>query len=319
MMITSLKNIILSGGSISDEQVLALADYAGNPELREAAKEITEKLTSSAFDSCSIINARSGRCGENCKWCAQSAHYDTHCDVYDLVDENECMRAAKINKDAGVHRFSMVASGKATRGVALDKICSMLRRIKDEVGIFTCASLGLLSSDELQKLWDAGVRRYHCNLEAAPEFFSTLCTTHTAEDKIQTILAAKKIGFEICSGGIIGMGENMKQRAELAVALRRIEPVSIPVNILCPIKGTPLENAKPLSADEFLDTLAIFRFAHPTLQIRFAGGRKRLTPDQQIEAMSIAVNGAIVGDLLTTVGATIDSDRHLKEKTNLKW
>ena len=127
MMITSLKNIILSGGSISDEQVLALADYAGNPELREAAKEITEKLTSSAFDSCSIINARSGRCGENCKWCAQSAHYDTHCDVYDLVDENECMRAAKINKDAGVHRFSMVASGKATRGVALDKICSMLR------------------------------------------------------------------------------------------------------------------------------------------------------------------------------------------------
>lgn len=319
MMIASLKNIILSGGSISDEQVIALADYAGDPGLREAAKEITKELTSSAFDSCSIINARSGRCGENCKWCAQSSHYNTHCDVYDLVDEDECLRSAKTNKDAGVHRFSLVASGKATRGPVLDKICSMLRRIKDEVGIFTCASLGLLSSDELQKLWDAGVRRYHCNLEAAPGFFSSLCSTHTVDDKIKTILAAKEIGFEICSGGIIGMGENMRQRAELAVALRKVNPVSIPVNILCPIKGTPLENARPLSADEILDTLAIFRFAHPTVQIRFAGGRRHLTAEQQIEAMSIAVNGAIVGDLLTTVGSTIDSDRHLIEKTNLKW
>ena len=287
--------------------------------LREAAKEITKKMTSPVFDSCSIINARSGRCGENCKWCAQSSHYNTHCDVYDLVDEEECMRAAQINKDAGVRRFSMVASGKATRGHVLDKICSMLRRIKDEVGISTCASLGLLSPIELQQLWDAGVRRYHCNLEAAPGFFPTLCTTHTSDDKIQTILAAKKIGFEICSGGIIGMGESMRQRAELAVALRKVKPVSIPVNILCPIKGTPLENAQPLSADEILDTLAIFRFAHPAVQIRFAGGRKHLTQEQQIDAMSIAVNGAIVGDLLTTVGSTIESDRRLIEKTDRKW
>jgi len=318
-MITTYKDIILRGGELSDEQVLSLADLAGDPELRDAAKEITKELTSSVFDSCSIINARSGRCSENCKWCAQSSHYDTHCDVYDLVDEAECIRAARINKEHGVRRFSMVASGKATRGETFERICAMLRRIKDEVGISTCASLGLLSADELQKLWDAGVRRYHCNLEAAPSHFPTLCSTHTIEDKIRTILAAKEIGFEICSGGIIGMGETMRQRAELAVTLRRIKPASIPVNILCPIKGTPLSDAKPLSADEILDTLAIFRFAHPTVQIRFAGGRMHLTPEQQLEAMEIAVNGGIVGDLLTTVGSTIESDRRLVDKARRQW
>lgn len=318
-MIELFKNKILSGCDLTDEEVMKLCDYAGDPLLREAAKEITSKLVDVNFDSCSIVNARSGNCPENCKWCAQSAHYSTKCTVNALITEKECLEAARHNKANGVKRFSLVTSGRAMKGASLDMICHMLGKVKEEVGIYTCASLGLLNREELQKLWDSGVRRYHCNLEAAPSFFGQLCTTHTIDDKIKTINAAREIGFEICSGGIIGMGEAMRQRAELAVALRSVHPHSIPVNILCPIKGTPLEQAEPIPADEILDTLSIFRMAHPKVQIRFAGGRNRLNREQQLEALAIGVNGGVVGDLLTTIGSSVESDKMLVGESRYNW
>lgn len=318
-MIGKLKDKILAGEDITDDEVLALSDQAGNNDLRKAAMEITTKLVSKDFDTCSIINARSGRCPEDCKWCAQSAHYNTDCKAYDFVDEALCMREARRNKESGIKRFSLVTSGKAVSGPHLDKICHILQKVKQEVGIYTCASLGLLNREELMQLWHSGVRRYHCNLECAPSYFGKLCTTHTIEDKIRTIETARDIGFEICSGGIIGMGESARQRAELAVALRRVSPHSIPVNILTPIKGTPLENVKAISADEIIDALAIFRFAHPKAQIRFAGGRSRLNRAQQLEAMAVAVNGGVVGNLLTTVGSTVDDDKKLINDSPYNW
>lgn len=319
MSLIEFKDRLLEGDQLTDDEVMSLCQYTGDPALRQAAKAVTAAMVPPVFDSCSIVNARSGRCPENCKWCAQSAHYDTHCDIYDLIDEDRCLHAAFDNKAQGVKRFSLVTSGKAIHGGALDGILRLARKIREEVGMETCASLGLLNRDDLQRLWDAGVRRYHCNLETAPSYFGTLCTTHTIDDKIRTILTAKEIGFEICSGGIIGMGETMLQRAELAIALRHISPVSIPVNILSPIKGTPLEDTPLISTDEILDTLAIFRLAHPTLQIRFAGGRTRLTRKEQIEAMQIAVNGAIVGNLLTTIGSTTDQDRDTTTAAGYSW
>lgn len=310
-LLDQLKSKILAGGSISDQEAYSLLDITDKESLYQAAEEITAAKCDKVFDSCSIANVKSGRCSENCKWCAQSAHFSTGCDTYDIINRNECMAMARANAENGVKRFSLVASGKAAKGDTLAEICSMLQEIKAETGIFTCASLGLLGEDELRQLRDAGVKRYHCNLETAPSYFPSLCTTHTIDDKLATIEKALELGFEICSGGIIGMGESPRQRVELALTLRRARPVSIPVNILCPIPGTPLENAEPLSDDDILTTLSIFRFVHPTLQIRFAGGRARLSRQTQLRAMRIAVNGGIVGDLLTTIGSKVKEDRKL--------
>lgn len=309
MEIQKLKDKILSGGQLNEAEAYALLDVPSN-ELHDAAAEITALLPAT-FEACSIINARSGKCPENCKWCAQSAHFNTRCDEYDMVDRSECMHAARYNHERGVKRFSLVASGKRVSGQALTTLCGMARDIRQEIGIHVCASLGLLRREELQQLQAAGINRYHCNLETAPSHFSTLCTTHTFDDKIATIDAAHELGMEICSGGIIGMGETKRQRVEFALALRRAKPCSIPVNVLQPIEGTPLGQQELISEDDILDALAIVRLIHPGVQIRFAGGRARMSRQSQLEAMRVAVNSGIVGDLLTTIGSTIAEDRDL--------
>lgn len=321
VFINSFKDKILAGEMISEDEAYAIADSLpeASEALRKAASEITRTLCERNFDSCSIVNARSGRCSENCKWCAQSMHHNTNCETYDIVDHDECMEAARNNSEKGVHRFSLVASGRSVKGNALKSICNLLREAKETTGISTCASLGLLNREDLQQLWDAGVHRYHCNLETAPSHFAKLCTTHTIEDKIATINAAKEIGFEICSGGIIGMGESIRQRAEFALKLREIAPHSIPINILSPIPGTPLEHQEEISEDEILDTIALFRMVHPKVSLRFAGGRKRLSRKSQIEALKIGINSGVVGDLLTTLGSTISEDKALVNEAGYEF
>lgn len=316
--LTDIKNRILGGGSITADEAYSLLG-ADHDELCDAAAEITAALCPDTFDSCSIVNARSGRCPENCKWCAQSAHWSTGCDTYPLIPEEECMTVARYNAAKGIRRFSLVTSGKAAKGKALDDICHMISRVAGETDMKACASLGLLDFDDLVKVRRAGALRYHCNLETAPSFFPRLCTTHTCEDKIATINAARRAGLEICSGGIIGMGETPRQRVEFALALRELNPVSIPVNILIPIPGTPLADTPPLTDEEILTAIAIFRFIHPNVYIRFAGGRQKLSPEAQLRAMKIGINGGIVGDMLTTLGSTIDNDRILVEKAGYKF
>lgn len=306
---------------LSANEALELAECLphNREEIRDYAAETTRRFCKPVFDSCSIVNARSGRCPENCKWCAQSAHYKTNCDVFPLICRSEFMRHAQASKKHGIGRFSMVTSGRKLQGEEFENACEYMSEVNKEGGISLCASMGLLDRKALKKLWDSGVRRYHCNLEAAPAFFDTLCTTHSVEDKINTILAAKEIGFEICSGGIIGMGETMRDRVLLALELRRVDPVSIPINILCPIPGTPLQDMAPLSEDEIIDTIAMFRLIHPKVTLRFAGGRASLSREAQLEAMRVGMNGAIVGDLLTTVGSTVREDRSLVAEARLSW
>lgn len=317
--ILEFKNRILDGGQLTEEEVYALAEMADIESLRKAAGEITRALCKPNFDSCSIINARSGRCSENCKWCAQSAHFKTGCETYDLVDEVSCLKAARQNAENGVKRFSLVCSGRAVRGKALEKVCYMLRKAKEETGIHTCASLGLLNEDELRQLKESGATRYHCNIETAPSYFTTLCTTHTMEDKFRTIEAAKRLGLGVCSGGIIGMGENRRQRAEFALALRRVNPISIPINILQPIPGTPLEDIELISFDEILDAIAIMRFTHPTAELRFAGGRARFNEKEQLAMMEVGINAGVVGTLLTTTASKYEADKELVRKAGLKF
>lgn len=311
MDISAIKHRILAGGEITADEALALADPT--PEvrkaMREAAAEITAAMGPRKFDSCSIINARSGRCPEDCKWCAQSAHYSTTIHSYPLVDRDTCMEMADYNRRAGIGRFSLVTSGRAVKGRDLDAICSYYSELCErEPGMGLCASMGLLDREAMVRLREAGVHRYHCNMESCRSFFPTLCSTHTQEDKLEAIARAREAGMEICSGGIIGMGESMRQRVEFALELREISPVSIPINILQPIPGTPLEGAAPLDPEEYLDTVAIFRLVHPRAVLRFAGGRASLDPAIQRQALAIGINGAIMGDMLTTVGSQIAQD-----------
>lgn len=318
-LIDELKNIVINGGEISYNDGCRLINIDDKEALYQASEEITSTMCKPVFDFCSIVNIRSGKCGENCKWCAQSLHYDTGCEKYELFSPERCKEIARHNHNQGIKRFSLVASGRAMKGDALKNVCRILREVKEEVGIYTCASLGLLNREELQQLWDSGVRRYHCNLEAAPSFFSKLCTTHTVDDKLHTINMAREIGFEICSGGIIGMGESPEQRVELAYTLKKASPHSIPINILCPIPGTPLENAEPLTDDDILRAIAVFRFIHPRIELRFAGGRAKLSRDAQLRALRIGMNSGVVGDLLTTVGSNVSDDRKLVSEAGYEF
>lgn len=318
-IIEEFKNRILNGGELTEEEVYQLSELKDSETLRKAAGEITRALCKPNFDSCSIVNARSGRCSENCKWCAQSAHFKTGCETYDMVSEDDCMASARQNAANGVKRFSLVASGRAVKGKALEKVCSMLKRAKEETGIQTCASLGLLNEEELLQLKASGATRYHCNIETAPSYFETLCTTHTMEDKFRTIETARRLGFGVCSGGIIGMGESRRQRAEFAIALRRARPISIPINILQPIPGTPLENIELISFDEILDAIAIMRFTHPRSELRFAGGRARFTEEEQFQMMLVGINAGVVGTLLTTIASSYEADKELVKRAGLQF
>ena len=303
---------IVGGGEISPEEALRLLEAKEPEPLRAAAREVTAHFKPRTFDFCAIINARCGRCSEDCKWCAQSARYETGCNVFGWVGAKACADAAKAAETNGVVRIGIVTSGRGQTPAQIEEICAALKAMRAAAGrIHLCASLGLVDEPSLAKLKAAGLQRLHCNLETAPSHFGSLCTTHTTAEKLATIRAARRLGFEICSGGIIGMGETDAQLVEFAFALKEIAPDSIPVNILDPIAGTPLGTRPPLDFGRILDSIAILRLVNPRTPLRFAGGRRLLTDEQAAEAIAVGIDAGIQGPLLTTPGKDYADDRQL--------
>lgn len=311
--IEALKQRIIGGGEITPEEARALAATPDVEALYAAADQIRVHFMGNAVDMCSILNARSGRCSEDCKWCSQSRHFKTGVPEYPLVAEAEGVEAALGNHAHGVGRFSLVTSGRTMKPKQVDQACNIYRAIRAQCSIRLCASMGLLKRAELKKLWDAGVERYHCNIETAASHFPSLCSTHTFEDKVRTIRDAQAVGMAVCSGGIFGMGESMEQRIEMAFSLRELGVDSIPINILNPIEGTPLEHQPRLSDEEILVTIAVFRFVNPRVHLRFAGGRSLIASIQE-KALAAGVNAAIVGDYLTTLGAGVEQDKAMFQR-----
>ncbi len=307
----SLAKEIIEGRRITREDDLSFFLTCDLDELCEGADLIRKHFVGDKVDLCSIINGRSGKCPEDCKYCAQSAHHHTNCEVYDFLPEDEILEACKMNEREGVDRFSIVTAGKALTGEEFEKAIHAYERMHEECEIDLCASMGFLSEEQLHRLHEAGVSSYHHNIETSRRYFPSICTTHTYDMKIETLKKVKAEGMWVCSGGIIGMGETEEDRLDMAISLAEVGVDSIPINALMPIKGTPLEHLNRLTEPEILRTIAFFRYINPKADIRLAAGRALIEHDGE-KAFQSGASATITGNMLTTVAcATIRSDREM--------
>ncbi len=317
MDIIKLAEEIIAGRRITREDELSVFLNCDLKELCTGADKIRTALIGKKADLCSIINGRSGKCPEDCKYCAQSAHYNTDCEIYDFLPEETILKVCRMNESEGVHRFSIVTAGRALTGEEFEKAIHAYETMKKECNIELCASMGFLNAEQLHRLHEAGVTSYHHNIETSRRYFPNICTTHTFEQKIETLKMVKAEGMCACSGVIIGMGETWEDRLDMAICLHKTGVDSIPINTLMPIKGTPLENQKLLTEEEILRTIAFFRYINPEANIRLAAGRARLTNDGEL-AFKSGASATITGNMLTTTScATIKSDRAMLKK--LGW
>jgi biotin synthase len=288
-------------------------------ELIALADKTRKDFVGDRIELCNIMNAKSGLCVEDCKFCAQSRRYKTGINTYPLKSVDEMLAAAFSAKEMGAERFDIVTSGNRLSSDELKRIADAISLIRDRVRINICASLGKLSEKELLLLKKAGLGRYHHNIETSPRYFSTITTTHTFKDRLDTIKAAKAVGLEVCSGGIIGLGESWDDRIEMAFILRNLDITSVPINILVPIKGTPLDMRPSLAAIDALKTIALFRIILQGKIIKVAAGRESVLKDFQAMAFMAGANGMLIGGYLTIKGRSVDEDRLFIEEVKKAW
>lgn len=310
----NLAKEIIDGRRLKREDDLSIFIDCDLTELCAGADLIRKHFVGKKVDLCSIINGRSGRCPEDCKYCAQSAHYKTECEVYDFLPKEKFVEACKLVEQEGVDRFSIVTAGRALTGEEFNKAIEAYKAMKEECDIKLCASMGFLTKEQLHELHEAGVSSYHHNIETSKRNFPNICTTHTYEQKLQTLKMVKEEGMKVCSGGIIGMGETWEDRIDMAISLYEAGADSIPINALMPIKGTPLYGMERISNNDILRTIALFRYINPTANIRLAAGRALLENDGEI-AFQSGASATITGNMLTTAAcATIRSDKDMIKK-----
>ena len=298
---------VLGGAELDRQSALRLAADPDQQDLWQGADRIRRHFHGSRLSLCSIINARSGRCSEDCRFCAQSGYHGAIIDEYDVVPLAQALEIAAENDRHRIHRLSLVTSGRQPGDALLDRLHGIYQEIGRTTSLKLCGSMGMLTGDKAQRLRDMGVVRYHCNLEASRNFFPRVCTTHTWEEKAATLREARAAGLSVCSGGIIGLGESLEDRIDLALELRELAVDSIPVNIMTPIPGTPLADREPPNLEEVLTAIALFRYLNPGVIIRIAGGRQQLGREQY-RCFEAGANGAMVGNYLTTSGGSIKED-----------
>jgi biotin synthase len=289
------------------------------PELIATANAVRHDNLPGVLDLCSIINAKSGTCNQDCKYCAQSSHHNTQVPTYPLKDKDALIGAARQAKDIGAQRFGIVTSGNNLTAEELETICVASQAIICDIGIEVCASLGALRKDALQKLFDAGVKRYHHNIETSERYYKEIVTTHDFKERIDTIRAAKEVGFEVCSGGIIGMGETWEDRVAMAETLRDLDVDAIPLNILVPIAGTPMEHITPIASADVIRTICLFRIINPTKVIKIAAGRETVFNDFQAMGFMAGANGMLIGGYLTIKGRDVVEDHKLIDEIKTLW
>jgi biotin synthase len=309
--IAELCDLILCGSEISGEDAISLSATSGGDLffLFAEANRIREHFLGNKAYLCSIINAKSGRCPENCAFCAQSSHHSTETPVFPLVDEEKMVSCARDAQANGSTCYGIITSGTGIKkGQELERICRAVQRIRKETDISPSCSLGVIDIDIANTLKNAGVGTYHHNLETSRSFFPNICTTHNYEEDVETVRVAKRSGMRVCCGGIFGMGETAAQRVELALTLRELDVDSVPLNFLNPIKGTPLEGAEHIAPMECLTTIAIFRFILPKVRISVCGGRETNLRDLQSWIFMAGASGTMIGNYLTTAGRPMEQD-----------
>ncbi len=288
-------------------------------DLMALALSIKLENRGTSFSLCTISNARSGRCTEDCAFCAQSARYHTNAPEYGLKSVEQLVKEAIAAREAGASRFSIVTSGRGISGRDVSRIAKRVAAIRQETGMQVCASLGIMERAALQELKAAGLSRYHHNIEACREFFPTICTTHTYQQRVSTIYAAREAGLSVCAGGLIGLGETPEQRLALAMELSELPVDSVPLNVLVPIKGTPLHGIPPLPVSEVLRTIAIMRLLMPTVTIRIAGGRDTVLGDFQGLVFNAGADAMLIGGYLTVRGRPVEQDLRLVNEIKRIW
>ena len=318
--ISHCKSRVLSGQQINSQEAVQLINISDESLqfLSDAANEITRELCGNLVDVESLINAKKGKCQEDCSFCSQSAFYKSGIDIYKLLPTDIIVQNARMSKENGVKSFCLVCAWRGPTENDFEQICEIINEINDKVGIEVNCSLGFITKEMALRLKQLKVKRYNHNLEAAKSFFSKICTTHTFDERMDTNLMIKKAGLELCCGGIIGMGENRMQRLELGLDLAKLSPEECPINILVPQKGTPLQLQPRLSLTEILRTIAVFRFLMPKTILKIAGGREVYLENEQEKALLGGANGIITGGYLTIGGNPPTKDFEMISKIGLE-
>ena len=320
-LIDDMIEIALKGQSISSDKALQLESFT-HEELNYlfiGTDRIRDKFKGEDVKICSIVNAKSGRCVEDCSFCAQSSSFKTDAPETELMSVEEMVAAAKEAEAFGANEFSIVASGtKMDDRKELDKVIAAVRRIKAETKLETCCSLGLMELDDLKELKAAGLDRCHHNLETAASFFNEIVTTHTYEDEVKAVQNAKEAGLQVCVGGIFGMGETFAQRVELAFSIRELGTQSLPINFLKPIEGTGLDHLETIEYYDALKTIALLRLVLPKIDLFVCGGREEVMTDKQEQLFSAGANGILGGNYLTTKGQDPKRDIEMIQSLGLR-